>query len=50
MKKHWLLIPLSLLADQEGIDLVTPMLGEMIIIDDSLKTSRWWEKVVHADT
>lgn len=40
----------SQLADQEGIDLVTPMLGEMIIIDDSLETSRWWEKVVHADS
>ena len=43
-------VSLSQLADREGIDLVTPMLGEMFVLDDSLETSRWWEKVVHADS
>ncbi len=41
---------LSQLADQEEIDLMTPMLGEMITIDDSLLTLRWWERVAHADS
>lgn len=43
-------VSLSQLADQEGIDLVTPMLGEVFVIDDSLETSRWWERIVHADS
>ncbi len=38
----------SHLADKEGIDLVTPMLSDMIVIDESLVTTRWWESVARA--
>ncbi|WP_461210896.1 MBL fold metallo-hydrolase [Desulfocurvus sp. DL9XJH121] len=34
---------IAALADQRGIDLVTPRLGELITLDDDLRTTRWWE-------
>ncbi len=30
-------------ADIRGINLITPMLGETITVNESLKTGRWWE-------
>ncbi|ASJ70915.1 MBL fold metallo-hydrolase [Granulosicoccus antarcticus] len=39
----------SRLAEQEGIELVTPMLGELITLDNSLRTTHWWETVAHAN-
>jgi len=30
-------------ADSRGINLITPLLGEMITMDENLKTGRWWE-------
>ena len=37
----------SRLADQNGIELVTPLLGELITLNESLQTLRWWESVDH---
>jgi len=33
-------------ADSLGIKLSTPVVGETITVSDSLKTKRWWEKLV----
>jgi hypothetical protein len=33
-------------ADARGINLVTPMLGEMVTVDGKLKSGRWWEPLV----
>lgn len=33
-------------ADLSRIDLVTPMLGEIVTLDNKLKTGRWWEPLV----
>lgn len=30
-------------AGAAGVELVTPLLGQIITLDDQLKTSRWWE-------
>lgn len=34
---------LATLADEQGVDLVTPMFGEMLTLDDDLTTTRWWQ-------
>lgn len=34
---------LSRLADSEGVELVTPMLGQTITVGDSIETMRWWQ-------
>ncbi|MGQ7844023.1 MBL fold metallo-hydrolase [Granulosicoccus sp. 3-233] len=38
----------SLLAEQNGIELVTPVLGELITLDESLDTLPWWESLIEA--
>lgn len=55
MPVHWGMFVLSLhdwfeparaiaeQADMRGIDLVTPQLGELITLNDALRTARWWE-------
>jgi L-ascorbate metabolism protein UlaG (beta-lactamase superfamily) len=34
---------LERLAAENDIELITPMLGELITLDDSLTTTRWWQ-------
>jgi hypothetical protein len=36
-------VTLNKLAEAEGIDLLTPVFGEIIEFDDSLKTEKWWK-------
>ena len=36
-------VTLNKLAEAEGVDLLTPVFGEIIEFDDSLKTEKWWQ-------
>lgn len=58
MPVHWGMFVLSVhdwfeparaiaaLADERGIDLVTPRLGELVTLDGALRTARWWEPLM----
>ena len=37
------IVTLNELAEAEGIPLVTPIIGEVIKLDDALKTEKWWQ-------
>jgi len=37
---------LSIVADAQGVELLTPMLGEMIELDDAIETMRWWQDLM----
>lgn len=36
-------------ADSLGIKLLTPMVGETVVVNENLRTERWWEAVLHED-
>lgn len=36
-------VTLNKLAEAEGIELLTPVIGEIIELDDSLSTEKWWQ-------
>lgn len=37
---------LSVLADAQEVELLTPLLGEIIMLNDSVNTQRWWQKLI----
>ena len=37
---------LSIIADAEKVELLTPMLGEIVILNETVKTKRWWQTLI----
>jgi L-ascorbate metabolism protein UlaG (beta-lactamase superfamily) len=44
------MIRIAKAADAEDIQLITPIVGETIIVDENLFTSRWWVKYMDQET
>jgi len=37
---------LARLAQEKGIELVTPIFGQLVVLDNSVETERWWEDLI----
>jgi len=40
------IVKIDKLARERGIDLVTPLLGEVISVNEKLRTSSWWKNII----